>query len=416
MYIGCRTSAYFCALSLPAMQEKIRRLAHEYHAATIAQRRHLHAHPELSFQEYHTSRYVAAELAALGIEHQHGVADTGLVALIKGKNPRKRIIALRADMDALPILEANDVPYKSQNEGVMHACGHDVHTSSLLGAARILHELRQEWEGTVKCIFQPGEERLPGGASLMIKAGVLEHPRPVSIFGQHVHPPLRAGMIGLKSGIYMASADEIYVTVKGRGGHGAMPQECVDPITMSAQILMSLQQIISRYCDPAIPSVLTFGKINSTGGATNIIPNEVKMEGTFRTMDEKWRAEAHKRMKKMAESIAKGMGGACDFHILRGYPVLYNHEQLTLRTKQWAIEYLGKDQVVDLPLRMTSEDFAYFSQAMPACFYRLGTGNPERGISSPIHTNTFDIDEKALETSIGLMAWLAVKELGVKKG
>ena len=398
------------------MQEKIRRLAHEYHAATIAQRRHLHAHPELSFQEYHTSRYVAAELAALGIEHQHGVADTGLVALIKGKNPRKRIIALRADMDALPILEANDVPYKSQNEGVMHACGHDVHTSSLLGAARILHELRQEWEGTVKCIFQPGEERLPGGASLMIKAGVLEHPRPVSIFGQHVHPPLRAGMIGLKSGIYMASADEIYVTVKGRGGHGAMPQECVDPITMSAQILMSLQQIISRYCDPAIPSVLTFGKINSTGGATNIIPNEVKMEGTFRTMDEKWRAEAHKRRKKMAESIAKGMGGACDFHILRGYPVLYNHEQLTLRTKQWAIEYLGKDQVVDLPLRMTSEDFAYFSQAMPACFYRLGTGNPERGISSPIHTNTFDIDEKALETSIGLMAWLAVKELGVKKG
>ena len=415
MYIGCRTSVYFCAPLLPAMQEKIRRLAHEYHAATIAQRRHLHAHPELSFQEYHTSRYVAAELAALGIEHQHGVADTGVVALIKGKNPRKRIIALRADMDALPILEANDVPYKSQNEGIMHACGHDVHTSSLLGAARILHELRQEWEGTVKCIFQPGEERLPGGASLMIKAGVLEHPRPVSIFGQHVHPPLRAGMIGLKSGIYMASADEIYVTVKGRGGHGAMPQECVDPITMSAQILMSLQQIISRYCDPAIPSVLTFGKINSTGGATNIIPNEVKMEGTFRTMDEKWRAEAHKRMKKMAESIAKGMGGACDFHILRGYPVLYNHEQLTARTKQWAIEYLGKDQVVDLPLRMTSEDFAYFSQAMPACFYRLGTGNPERGISSPIHTNTFDIDEKALETSIGLMAWLAVKELGVKK-
>lgn len=394
------------------MQEKIQRLAADYHADTVAHRRHLHAHPELSYQEHATSRYVADQLAALGIEHQHGVADTGVVALIKGKNPRKRTIALRGDMDALPIREANTVPYKSQNEGVMHACGHDAHTSSLLGTARILHELRDHWEGTVKCIFQPGEEKLPGGASLMIKAGVLENPRPASIFGQHVHPPLRAGMIGLKPGIYMASADEIYVTVKGRGGHGAMPQECVDPIVMSAQIITSLQQIISRYADPAVPSVLTFGKINSVGGATNIIPNEVRIEGTFRTMHEKWRTEAHKRMKKMAESIAKGMGGACEFNILHGYPVLYNHEELTTRTKQWAIEYLGKDKVVDLPLRMTSEDFAYFSQAMPACFYRLGTGNPERGITSPIHTDTFDIDETSLETGVGLMAWLAYRELG----
>ena len=396
------------------MQEKIRRLAEAHQAETVAHRRHLHAHPELSYQEYATSRYVAAQLAALGIEHQHGVADTGVVALIRGKNPRKRIIALRGDMDALPIREANEVPYKSQNDGVMHACGHDVHTSSLLGTARILHELRAHWEGTVKCIFQPGEEKLPGGASLMIKAGVLESPRPVSIFGQHVHPPLRAGMIGLKPGIYMASADEIYVTVKGRGGHGAMPQECIDPIVMSAQILMALQQIVSRYGDPTVPSVLTFGKINSAGGATNIIPNEVRIEGTFRTMHEKWRAEAHKRMKKMAEGIAKGMGGACDFNIVHGYPVLENHPALTARTKQWAIEYLGKDQVVDLPTRMTSEDFAYFSQAMPACFYRLGTGNPERGITSPIHTNTFDIDEAALETGTGLMAWLAYRELGGK--
>ena len=316
-------------------------------------------------------------------------------------------------MDALPILEANQVPYKSQNTGVMHACGHDVHTSSLLGTARILNELRNEFEGTVKCIFQPGEERLPGGASLMIKAGVLENPRPTSIFGQHVHPPLRAGMIGLKPGIYMASADEIYVTVKGRGGHGAMPQDCIDPVVITAQIIVALQQLISRYADPAVPTVLTFGKINSTGGSTNIIPNEVKLEGTFRTMHEKWRAEAHKRMKKIAESVAKGYGAACDFHIMRGYPVLYNHEELTRRTKTWAIDFLGKQNVVDLPIRMTAEDFAYFSQAMPACFYRLGTGNPERGITSPIHTDTFDIDETALETGMGLMAWLALKELGV---
>lgn len=394
------------------MKEKIQQLAQQYHADTVAHRRHLHAHPELSFEEIETGKFVSAQLAALGIEHEHGIADNGVVALVKGKNPRKRIIALRADMDALPILEANNVPYKSQNNGVMHACGHDVHTSSLLGTARILNELRGEFEGTVKFIFQPGEEKLPGGASLMIKAGVLENPRPTSIFGQHVHPPLHAGMVGLKPGIYMASADEIYVTVKGRGGHGAMPQECIDPVVITANIIVALQQLVSRYADPAVPTVLTFGKINSTGGATNIIPNEVKLVGTFRTMHEKWRIEAHKRMKKIAESVAKGFGAACEFHILKGYPVLFNHEELTKRTKIWAIEFLGKSKVVDLPLRMTAEDFAYFSQVLPACFYRLGTGNPARGITSAIHTETFDIDEAALETGMGLMAWLAVKELG----
>lgn len=393
------------------MKEKIQELAHKYHSDTVQLRRHLHMHPELSFEEVNTGKFVAAQLSAMGIEHKHGVADNGIVALIKGKNPRKRVVALRADMDALPILEANNVPYKSKNEGVMHACGHDVHTSSLLGTVRILHELRDQFEGTVKCLFQPGEEKLPGGASLMIQAGALENPRPASIFGQHVHPPLRAGMIGLKAGIYMASADEIYVTVKGRGGHGAMPQDCIDPVVITAQIIVALQQVVSRYADPAVPSVLTFGKINSTGGATNVIPNEVKMAGTFRTMHEKWRAEAHKRMKKMAESIAKGYGAACEFHIIKGYPVLFNHEELTRRTKAWAIEFLGKDKVVDLPLRMTAEDFAYYSQVMPACFYRLGTGNPERGITSPIHTDTFDIDEAALETGMGMMAWLALQEL-----
>ena len=342
------------------------------------------------------------------------MAGNGVVALVKGKNPRKRVVALRADLDALPILEANKVPYCSQNEGVMHACGHDVHTSSLLGTARILHELRDRFEGTVKFIFQPGEEKLPGGASIMIKEGVLENPKPASIFGQHVHPPLRAGVVGFKSGIYMASADEIYVTVKGKGGHGAMPQECIDPVVITAQLIVALQQIVSRYAEPGIPSVLTFGKINTTGGATNIIPNEVKLEGTFRTMNEKWRMEAHKRMKKIAESMAKSMGGACEFNIMKGYPVLYNHEMLTENAKKWSIEFLGPEQVVDLPMRMTAEDFAYFSQVMPACFYRLGTGNPDRGITSPIHTDTFDIDEAALETGMGLMTWLALKELGMK--
>jgi len=397
------------------MKEKIQALAQQYHSDIVTCRRHLHAHPELSFKEFETGKYVAAQLSALGIEHKHGVAGNGVVALIKGKNPRKRTVALRADLDALPILEANNVPYKSKNEGIMHACGHDVHTASLLGTARILHALRTEFEGTVKCIFQPGEELLPGGASLMIKAGVLENPRPASIFGQHVHPPLRAGMIGIKPGVFMASADEIYVTVKGRGGHGAMPQDCIDPIVITAQMIVALQQVVSRYADPAVPTVLTFGKINSTGGATNIIPNEVKFIGTFRTMHEKWRAEAHKRMKKIAEGIAKGYGAACEFQIIKGYPVLFNHEELTLRSKQLAVEFLGKNNVVDLPLRMTSEDFAFYSQAMPACFYRLGTGNPERGITSSVHTETFDIDEAALETGMGLMAWLALKELEITR-
>jgi amidohydrolase len=394
------------------MKEKIQQLARQYHPEVVAIRRHLHTHPELSFQELNTGQFVSDQLTALGIEHRHGIAEHGVVALIKGKNPRKRTVALRGDMDALPIQEANTVSYKSQNKGVMHACGHDAHTASLLGTAKILHELRNHFEGTVKCIFQTGEEKLPGGASIMIKQGVLENPKPASIFGQHVHPPLQAGMIGLKAGVYMASADELYVTVKGRGGHGAMPQECIDPVMITAQILVALQQIVSRYGDPGIPSVLTFGKINTTGGATNIIPNEVKLEGTFRTMHEKWRQEAHSRMKKIAESIAKGMGGACEFHVMKGYPVLFNHEALTARAKTWAIEFLGKDKVVDLPMRMTAEDFAYFSQTMPACFYRLGTGNPERGITSPLHTDTFDLDESALETGVGLMSWLAMKELG----
>ncbi len=394
------------------MKEKIQELARQHQQQAVTNRRHLHQYPELSFQEVKTGQYIAGKLADMGVEYQHGMAGNGVVALLKGKNPRKRVVALRGDMDALPILEANKMDFKSKNEGVMHACGHDVHTASLLGVVHILHSLRADWEGTVKCIFQPGEEKLPGGASIMIREGVLENPKPASIFGQHVHPPLRAGFIGLKPGIYMASSDEIYVTVKGRGGHGAMPQECVDPVVITAQIIVALQQVISRYADPAIPSVLTFGKINTVGGATNIIPNEVKLEGTFRTMHEKWRGEAHRRMKKIAESVAKGFGAACEFQIRRGYPVLHNHEELTARTKKWAIEYLGKDKVVDLPMRMTAEDFAYFSQAMPACFYRLGTGNPERGITSPLHTETFDVDEAALETGMGLMAWLAVQELG----
>ncbi len=393
------------------MKEKIQALSRQYFEDIVHIRRHLHQHPELSFQEDQTSRYIAGKLEEFGIPFQRGMAGNGVVALIQGKNPTSKVVALRADMDALPILEANDLPYKSQNEGVMHACGHDVHTASLLGAAKILQEIRADLKGTIKLIFQPAEELFPGGASIMIKEGVLENPAPASIFGQHVHPPLPVGKIGMRPGSYMASADELYVTVSGKGGHGALPQDCIDPVLISSHIIVALQQIVSRYGDPTIPSVLTFGKINSTGGATNIIPEEVKLEGTFRTMNEKWRFEAHQRMKTIAESMAEGMGGSCDFDIKVGYPVLYNEPELTARARTYAQEFLGVENVVELPIRMTAEDFAYYSQQMPACFYRLGTGNPDKGLVSPIHTNTFNIDENALEVGMGLMAWMGVREL-----
>ena len=392
------------------IKAKVEGLAKEYWRDTVQIRRHIHQHPELSYQEEQTAAYVASELDKLGISYQSGVGGYGLVASI-GEDKGRGVIALRADMDALPIKEANEVPYKSKTEGVMHACGHDVHTSSLLGTARILKTLEDQLPGQVRLLFQPGEEKLPGGATLMIRDGALQNPIPLLIFGQHVHPPLESGTVGFCPGNYMASADEIYLTVKGRGGHGALPQDCIDPIAITAQIISTLQQVVSRYAPPTVPTVLTFGKINSDGGATNVIPNAVFLEGTFRTMDEAWREEAHKRIRKIASSVAKGMGGAIELDLEKGYPVLYNHPDLTSKAKFWSEEYLGASQVVDLPIRMTAEDFSWYSHHIPACFYRLGTGNKAKGITSPVHTDTFDIDEAALQTSIGLMSWLSFKAL-----
>jgi amidohydrolase len=293
----------------------------------------------------------------------------------------------------------------------MHACGHDAHTSSLLGTARILTELKKEFGGTVKLIFQPAEEKLPGGANMMIKEGVLENPKPDAVIGQHVMPLIEAGQVGFRSGKYMASTDEIYVTVYGKGGHGAQPQQNIDPVLITSHIIIALQQIISRVADPKIPSVLSFGKVIANG-ATNVIPNEVYLEGTFRTMDEDWRARAHEKMKKMAEGIAEAMGGSCDFNIVRGYPFLINEEKLTAEVRAYAEDFLGKENVLDLDIWMAAEDFAYYSQVSDACFYRLGTGNKERGITSSVHTPTFDVDEESLKLSTGLMAYIALKQLG----
>ena len=392
------------------LQDKIKSLAKAYKQEVIDTRRYLHAHPELSFKEFQTAAFVADKLREIGITEIESKATTGWSALIQGKNPDKKVVALRADMDALPIIEANEVPYKSQTPGVMHACGHDAHTASLLGAAKILHEVKDQFEGTIKLIFQPGEEIIPGGASLMIKDKVLENPRPNAILGQHVMPLIPAGKVGFRSGLYMASTDELYLTIKGKGGHGAMPETFIDPVLISAHLIVALQQIVSRVANPKIPSVLSFGRVEALG-ATNIIPNEVKIQGTFRTLDEAWRAKAHEKMRQIAEGIVEGMGGQLDFEIRKGYPFLKNNPELTARSVAAAQTYLGAENVLDLDIWMAAEDFAYFSQEIDGCFYRLGTRNEARGITSGVHTPTFDIEEEALEIGAGLMAWLAVSEL-----
>lgn len=376
----------------------------------IQWRRHFHANPELSYQEFNTSKFVSDALLKMGLNPQV-VTDTGVVALVEGKNASKKIIALRADMDALPITEINTFDFKSKNNGVMHACGHDAHTASLLGTARILSSLKDQFEGTVKLIFQPGEEKNPGGASFMIRDGVLQNPAPAAIVGQHVMPLLPVGKVGFREGMYMASSDEIYLKIIGKGGHAAAPDLIVDPVVIAAHIIIALQQIISRNASPRQPTVLSFGKVIADG-ATNIIPNEVNVSGTFRAMNEHWRKDGLEKIKKMAESLAEGMGGKCEVTISHGYPYLENNPQLTKNIRKAAEEYLGKENVVDIDLTLGSEDFAYYSQVIPASFYRLGTRNEAKGITSYIHTPTFNIDEDALTIGPGLMAWIALRELG----
>jgi amidohydrolase len=386
------------------LKEKIRQLAKQYAPETIDIRRHLHAHPELSYKEFETSAFVQEKLRGLGIPFEIK-ATTGVVGIIKGQNPGKRVIALRADMDALPIKEENSVSYKSQNEGVMHACGHDAHTSILLGASKILQELKSEWEGTVKLIFQPGEERNPGGASLLIKEGVLHDPQPQAIFGLHVHPGLEIGKFSFRGGPSMASADEIFITVKGKGGHAANPHLTIDTILVASHIVIALQQVISRNKNPFIPSVLTISSFQG-GYTTNVIPSEVKLMGTFRTIDETWRFQAHKLIHRICKGIAQGMGAEIDVLVDVGYPVVNNDETLYPIARRKAEEFAGTENVQETELRMGAEDFGYYTQEIPGCFYRLGVMNVAKGITSGVHTPTFNIDESAIEKGMGMMAWL----------
>ena len=366
-------------------------------------------HPELSFNEFETANFVDGKLKELGLETSR-LAKTGIVSLMKGQAGEGRVVGLRADMDALPILEKNEVPYKSQNNGVMHACGHDVHTTCLLGAVAILQQNMPQLAGQIKCVFQPGEELIPGGASLMIKEGVLRQPDVELMFGQHVYPDFEAGHIGIKPGMYMASADEIRMTVKGRGGHAAMPNKNADPVVMAASLILELQKVVSRLANPTTPTVLSFGKIIADG-ATNVIPDEVYIEGTFRTLDETWRKQAHEAIRKVGTSLVESWGGKLDLDIAVGYPFLTNHEKLTQFAFREASSLLGQDKVHEIETRMTAEDFAYFSQAVPATFYRLGVASQKRGITHPVHSAHFDIEEEALVTGAATMAWLAIRAL-----
>lgn len=401
-----------------SLLERVKQLALQHSEEVISIRHHLHAHPELSFQEFNTSSFVCSVLDKYNISYTKGHVQTGIIALIKGKNPESKTILLRADLDALPIEEKNTVSYKSQNSGIMHACGHDVHTASVLGTAMILNQLKEEIEGTVKIMFQPGEEVLPGGASLMIKDGVLRNPLVNQAIAQHVFPSMEVGKVGFRSGMYMASTDELHITIKGKGGHAAMAGEYNNPLLVAANIIKTLEQEFPFYIDEEgvarnthnqIPTVIAFGKMEAKG-ATNVIPEECYLAGTLRTMDEAWRKEVKQNIKKIIDTICADYNTTAEVNIIDGYPFLTNDKELTAHCRQAAIEYLGKEQVEDLPLRMTAEDFAYISQHVPSCFYRLGTGNKAKGITSGVHTATFDIDEKALGISTGLMAWMILSK------
>ena len=389
------------------MQSKIKDIVNASFNKFVSWREHIHAHPELSFQEVNTSAYVASILKDMGIPYQHGIAGTGVVALIKGLNPEKHCVALRADMDALPIHEENDVIYKSINKGVMHACGHDVHTACLLGAACVLNQLKNEFEGTVKLIFQPGEESLPGGASMMINEGVLENPKVDKILALHVYPSMDVGKVGFKPGLYMAACDELYLTIKGKGGHAALPNAYNNPVTLISKLITMLESYLESLSDSTSPFVFAFGKLEAEG-ATNIIPEFARAAGTLRTMNEQWRSTIHKKLKDFVTEFLTSNNADGQLEIIKGYPCLNNDEILTENCVESAKEYLGSENVELLDIRMTAEDFSFYSQKIPACFFRLGVRNEDIGVVYGVHHPKFDIDKNAIKFGAGLMAYITM--------
>jgi amidohydrolase len=388
------------------MITRIKQLAENIFEDIVTIRRHIHKNPELSFMEYKTSAYIKSILVSWGIPFTEGLADTGITVLLKGNNPNLKTVALRADFDALTIIEKNNEEYCSQNKGVMHACGHDAHTACLLGVAKILVSLGKEWQGSVKLIFQPAEEQFPGGASQMIREGVLKNPQVQKIFGQHVFPDLEVGKVGFCPGRYMASADEIQINITGKGGHAALPNSYKNPIIAAAKLIDRLENHFAPF--RKIPSVFAIGFFEANG-YFNVIPDQVTLKGTFRTIDEVFRTLAHKHMEDIAEKVALEYAIDVNFVINKGYPSLHNDEELTKSAIFSAKEYLGDNNVVDLSVRMTAEDFAYYCNEVPSCFYRLGTANKLKGITHGLHTSQFNIDEDSLKIGMGLMTYLAIK-------
>jgi len=381
----------------------------ELFSKVIAWRRHLHMHPEPSFKEFETMEFVCGVLSEYGISFQKGVAQTGVIAVIRADHhdPLMPCLALRADLDALPIEEQNDVPYKSQNPGWMHACGHDVHTSILLGTAVLLQANRQQLKRPVKLIFQPGEEQNPGGASLLIKAGVLENPTVEALVALHVYPELPVGQIGIKEGLYMASSDEIHVEIIGVGGHGALPARFVNPIDVGMAWMQACKEQVAALCPKDIPQVLTFGRFEALG-STNVVSSTAIIKGTFRTMNEAWRSQVKALLYEQAQRIEKEFGAQVQLQIGAGYPFLYNDPALTNSVKEELENVVGRNNIVELGLRMTAEDFAFYSHHKPVCFFRLGTGNVEEGITHAVHHPQFDIDEAALEIGVKSMYSIAL--------
>jgi len=392
------------------MENKIKELANKYLEEIVNIRRHIHANPELSFEEEKTSAYVQNILNEIGIPYETGFATHGVLGILKGEKGRGKTLALRADMDALPINEEVDLPFKSMNQGKMHACGHDIHTACLLGAAKILFELKAEIKGTILFVFQPGEEKLPGGASIMMNDGIFSKYIPDIIIGQHVYPELPAGEVGFRPGQYMASADEIYITFKGKGGHAALPHNTVDTVLMVSQAVVALQQVVSRNIPTQVPAVLSFGNIDCKS-AMNIVPETIKLEGTFRIMNEEWRYIAHDKIRQIATSVAEGMGGSCDVDIQIGFPSVFNNLEITGNAQKAAKQFVGQKRVHDLDIRMTAEDFGWYAQKYAACFYRLGVGHTDGTISGGLHSPNFLANEKSIETGMALMAYLAIDGL-----
>lgn len=377
-----------------------------YHSQTVDHYKHLHENPELSFEEENTSLYIEVFLKQWGVAYRNNIGGYGILAWVEGRNPKVRTIALRADMDALPIVEQNEIEFKSKNSGVMHACGHDTHTSSLLSAVRIINDLKDKFEGTILFIFQPGEEKHPGGARLMLKDGIFKDYTPEIILGQHAYVDCKVGDVAFAEGVVMASADEVHIKVRGKGGHGALPHELNDTVLAASQLVVSMQQVVSRRSNPFQPAVLTFGKFIANG-ATNIIPNEVVLAGTFRCMDEEERQKLRIIIKEVAINTAKAYGCECDIDVYDGYPCTLNNSEVTKVARSFATEYLGEDRVKGMPKRMTAEDFGFFSQQYPSTFYRFGIQGKKT--STGLHTSTFLIDEEALKTSVGTITYLALR-------